>query len=132
MPNSQASQNFIFCRRTFLSAALSFVVVPHSKSAFLLPGVPYPRFRFGDRVVDHFWGEDPHDMTREIEFIERGTVVGLAWGKDFYYGDPAYQSWWYWVKWDNEPDQSLTELRTAEKELKPEAEFNLQASNKRA
>lgn len=133
MPNLEAFQNFTLHRRTFLSAALSLIVVPKTKAPFSVPlDAPPPRFWFGDRVVDHFWGEDPQDMTREIEFIERGTVVGLGWGKDYWYGNPAYQSWWCFVNWDSDPDGCLTQLHFAEESLKSEAEFTREALRKRA
>jgi hypothetical protein len=130
MPNFKASQTLAFSRRTLLTGLTGLCLVsrPQPQRQSPLPDAPPPKFWFGDRVIDRYWGEHPQDMTLEIEIIERGTVVGLAWGKDFYYYDPTYQSWWYWVKWDSEPDEALTSLRFAEKDLEPERLTSLSES----
>ena len=133
MPNSQAFNTSTLSRRSFVTAALSFIALPSpKKSTSLLSNVTSPRFWFGDRVVDHYWGEDPHDMTREIEVVYRGTVVGLAWSKGYRYSVLTPFQWHYSVQWDEEPDELAERCCYIEDDLKPESWFNLVTSKKRA
>ena len=129
MPNFKASETLTFSRRTLLTGltGLCLVGLRQPKRQSPLPDVPPPKFWFGDRIIDHYWGEDPHDRTQEIEIIERGTVVGLAWGKDYYCGNPTHQSWWYIVKWDSEAENDAMCPHWAEAELKAETGTSLKA-----
>ena len=121
MPNLEAFQNFTLRRRSFLAMASSVVGLTNLQKPPLLCDVSLPQFWFGDRVIDQYFGEDPKDITRQIEVTYRGTVVGLAWGKQHCYGNLTPERWWYAVLWDDEPNEPLSSLYYTEKELKPEA-----------
>jgi hypothetical protein len=106
-------------RRSFLTGLTGLYLIPQPKSQERspLPDAPPPKFWFGDRVTWRWWVEDPNDRDFEIEVVETGTVIGLARGQNQYYWDKVYKSWWYWVKRDSTPDETLSEQMVVEKEL---------------
>lgn len=106
-----------FSRRDFVKLLISLLFFNYSgQKTVLLPGLPPPKYSFGERVfITWFDGES--------EVIEFGTVVGLAYGRSFYFVS-HYQSWWYFVQLDSSVkgsiDDDLSVCQYAEVEVFPQ------------
>jgi hypothetical protein len=68
-----------------------------STSDRVLPGVPNPKFKFGDRVLWEWENDDEISPELGRVYRDEGVVMGMVWNPDNWYLD----GWVYWVKWDN-------------------------------
>lgn len=88
-------------RRVFRLAVLSLLpgkrFRTESVSDRVLPGVPNPKFKFGDRVVWEWENDDEISPELGRVYRDEGLVMGMCWNPDNWYLD----GWVYWVKWDN-------------------------------
>ena len=83
-------------KRVWLALSTGRRLRTKSLNDHVLPGVPNPKFMFGDRVVWEWKNND--DLSPELGRIYRdeGLVVGMVWHPDNWYS-PA---WVYWIRWD--------------------------------
>lgn len=119
MPNFPPLEQALCSRRSFIKGLTVNAVLAKSSRPSPLADAPAPRYWFGDRVVYRFWADLDSKPGYEQEIVIAGTVVGLARGADFYFGNHFHVDWWYWIIFDGDEKYQLLECQHCESDLEP-------------
>jgi hypothetical protein len=102
-----------FSRREFVrSLVLLFSSQFSTFKLCFLSAVPLPKYSIGQRVFITWF-----DADNQLEVVEPGTIVGLAFGQEFF--PDVFLGWYYFVQLDSCPTEFLSNCFQSEFEVFP-------------